>query len=719
MPEDPQKPSPPQTEPPDPPVESEPSAGEASDAAKAAAMVEEAETGGRHLRGWGRWLVAGVAIAWSLFQLSLPAFLRLNSDYVRAIHLVFAIVLVYLSFPALKKHRLKGPWSFLSDRDRLPWLDVALAVLAGLAASYYALNYEQLAQRGGRPSAMDMVAGVTLIVLLLEAARRAFGAALSIVALAFIGYVFLGPYIPSPLGFKGVQLEQLIYNQTMTSQGIYGTPLRVSARTVFLFVLLGAMLERSGGGKYFVQLAFALLGRYRGGPAKAAVAASGLTGMVSGSSIANVVTTGTFTIPLMKRCGYPPEKAAAIEVAASTNGQLMPPIMGAAAFIIAEYCSLNYLQVVRAAFVPAVVSYLGLFYITHLEAGKLGLRGMAKAELPVFVTVLMGGLHYLAPVIALVWMLVEGFSAQMAAFYAIVTLSLLVLVHAAVGALRFARPLGPSMLEAGKVLLASLAGGAKGMMAVGVACATAGIIVGVVGLGIGAKLTEIVSVLSGGSIVMILLLTAIASLILGMGLPTTATYIVMASLTAQVIVELGAQAGLEIPLIAAHLFCFYFGILADDTPPVGLAAYAGAAIARSNPIRTGVQGFIYDLRTAILPFMFVFNTDLLLWNIHAWWHIGLIFLASMIAIFAFAAATQNYLTKRNRFYETAILLLSSAVILRPGLAGELLGGRGASASSFETVLASRITWYVVGMALFFGVWILQKNRRGGRKHTGR
>jgi TRAP transporter 4TM/12TM fusion protein len=677
-------------------------------------LVEETQAGGRHFVGFSKWAVGALALCWSLFQLALPAFLTLNSDYVRAIHLVFAISLVYLCFPMVKKHRLEGFWSFLSDRSRLPWTDVVLAVVAGLAASYYALNYEQIAERGGLPTAMDLAAGMVLIVVLLEAARRAFGPALSVVALSFIVYGFLGPYLPAPFGFKGVELEQLVYRQTMTSQGIYGTPLRVSARTVFLFVLLGAMLERSGGGRYFVQLAFALLGRYRGGPAKAAVAASGLTGMVSGSSIANVVTTGTFTIPLMKRCGYPPEKAAAIEVAASTNGQLMPPIMGAAAFIIAEYCSLNYLQVVRAAFLPAVVSYLGLFYITHLEAGKLGLKGMARSDLPVFVTVLMGGLHFLAPVIALVWMLLEGFSAQMAAFYAILTLSALVVVHAGVDARRRSQPILPGLVRGGKLLIASLIGGAKGMMAVGVACAAAGIIVGMVGLGPGAKLTEIVASLSGGSVVLILILTALASLILGMGLPTTATYIVMASLTATVIVDLGSQAGLEVPLVAAHLFCFYFGILADDTPPVGLAAYAGAAIAKSHPIRTGVQGFVYDLRTAILPFMFVFNTDLLLWNIHAWWHMGLIFLAATVAMFAFAAATQNFLAVRNRMYETALLLVSAGIILRPGLVGDVMRWAGISPGTgwLGGLLTHRITWYVAGMILFAGLWRLQALRRG-------
>ncbi|MFP4354630.1 MAG: TRAP transporter permease [Phycisphaerae bacterium] len=681
-------------------------------AAAALDMVSEAEFGARHLEGWAGWLIAAIAAAWSIFQLAIAWRLTLNSDVVRAIHLTFAITLVYLCYPMLKRRKLSGALSALSAKRRLPWLDIVLALAAGAAAMYRLIDYQGIADRQGMPLTRDIVVGVALMLLLLEAARRAFGPALSIVAGAFIAYGFLGPYIPGVMGFSGFGLEQLVSTQIMTPAGIYGTPLRVSASTVFLFVLLGAMLEKSGGGRYFVQLAFSLLGRYKGGPAKAAVVASGLTGMVSGSSIANVVTTGTFTIPLMKKCGYPAEKAAAIEVAASTNGQLMPPIMGAAAFIIAEYCSLPYLDVVRAAFVPAVVSYLGLFYITHLEAGKLGLRGLDKADLPQFFTVLLSGLHFLVPLAGLVWMLVEGYSPQRAAFFAIVTLAALVVVHEIVHAVRMKRSVFRATRRAGRVIGGSLVNGAKGMMAVGVACAAAGIIVGIIGLGPGAKLTAIVDTLSGGSIILVLLLTALASLILGMGLPTTATYIVMASLTAPVIVKLAGDAGLAVPLIAAHLFCFFFGILADDTPPVGLAAYAGAAIGKADPIRTGVQGFVYDLRTAILPFMFIFNTDLLLWGIESWWQIGLIFISATAAIFAFAALTQNYLLTRNRLWEAGALLVSAGLVLRPRLPGEILarldmlGSLGPAAG----IVQAPITWYLVGPALLGAVWLIQRRR---------
>ena len=684
------------------------------DASEAPAKVDQAELGARHLTGRHRYAVAVIAAAWSLFQLSLPHLMALSSDYVRVIHLVFAVALVYLSFPMFRRLRLGGFLSFLSARDRIPVMDVILALAAAGVAAYYAIDYEGIASRQGMLLGRDMVFGVALIVLVLEAARRAFGLTLSAVAIVFVAYAFFGQRMPDVFAIKSVSLARLVNQVALSQEGIYGVPLSVSASTVFLFVLLGAMLEKTGGGRYFVQLAFSLLGRYKGGAAKAAVCASGLTGMVSGSSIANVVTTGTFTIPLMKRCGYSAEKAAAIEVAASTNGQLMPPIMGAAAFIIAEYCNLPYLAVVRAAFIPAVVSYLALLYITHLEASKLGLRGLPKDQLPRFLGVFVGGIHFLIPVAALVWMLLAGFSPQISAFYAIVALAGLVVVKNLATAVRARRGLGAALGRAARTIGESLVAGGRGMMAVGVACATAGIIVGIVGMGPGQRITEIVDTLAGGSIILILILTAVASLILGMGLPTTATYIVMASLTAEVIVTLAHAAGFTVPRIAAHLFCFFFGILADDTPPVGLAAYAGAAIAGANPIKTGIQGFVYDLRTAILPFMFVFNSDLLLWGIDSWWEIGVIFATSTIAMFAFAALTQNYLTTRNRIHDMALLVLSCLVLLRPRAMGEILAAAGAIRwlpALAAAVLQSKFLWYAVGVALFFAVYLLQCRRR--------
>ncbi|MFC2150683.1 TRAP transporter permease, partial [Calditrichota bacterium] len=390
-----------------------------------------------------------------------------------------------------------------------------------------------------------------------------------------------------------------------------------------LFVLFGSMLDKAGGGKYFIDLSTALLGSFRGGPAKAAILSSGLTGMISGSSIANVVTTGTFTIPLMKSVGYPAKKAGAIEVASSVGGQLMPPIMGAAAFIMAEYVNMPYIEVVKAAFLPAFVAYAALFYISHLEACKLGLRGLRKDEKPEFLPTFIGGLHYLIPIAVLIYELVYlRHTPETAVFNSIVFLTFVMLVQHPLRALRRGQPIVPALKRSVMEILSSLVTGARNNVTVAVATASAGIIVGVVTMGLGGMITEAVAFISGGNIYLLLFITALASLILGMGLPTTANYIVMASLTAPIIVQVGGDIGLVVPLIAAHLFVFYFGILADDTPPVGLAAYAAAAIAKSDPIQTGIQGFMYDIRTAILPFMFIFNFELILWGVHNWFYGG-------------------------------------------------------------------------------------------------
>ena len=651
----------------------------------------------RHPGPVGTWALGLIAGAWSLFQLSLAEFVTLNSDYVRAIHLVFAMVLVYLGLPFGKGGR----------RNRIPVLAVVFAVLAGLCAGYYALDYGGIAGRQGAPLTRDIIVGIALLLLLLEAARRTLGFALPVIAVLFILYALLGRYAPSVLAFKGASLRRVIGQLTLSQEGVYGVPLRVSASTVFLFVLFGALLERAGGGAYFVQLAYSLLGRFRGGTAKAAVMASAFTGMVSGSCIANVVTTGTFTIPLMKRAGYPAEKAAAIEVAASTNGQLMPPIMGAAAFVMAEYCNVAYLDVVRAAFVPAVISYIALIYITHLEAVKLGLRPAARGTLPRFRDVFPRGLHFLVPVALLVGLLIRGYSPPVCAFYGIASLAALVLIRNVAFARRNGVTRSRGLWDGLRILGKSLVSGGRAMAPVAIACAAAGIIVGVVSLGLGHRIAEIVAFLSGGNVVLILLLTAVASLILGMGLPTTATYIVMASLTAEVIVQLAGAAGFVVPRLAAHLFCFFFGILADDTPPVGLAAYAGAAIAGSSPIRTGIQGFLYDLRTAVLPFAFILNPDLLLWNVHSPWAVIGVFTAGALGMMAFAAITVNHFRARNRVHESLLLALATALLLCPNGAVMVLRGLGAT-SGF---LVRQSLWCALGAAVMGSVWALQRGRQ--------
>ncbi len=677
------------------------------DATSATDFAQSVEQGTRLPKGIAKYLIPLVAGSWSIFQLLLPKVLLLNSEIVRSIHLGFAVCLVFLCFPAIKSKRVVSylkRFKFLSflHSKKLTIVDIIFAVIATTAALYLAIDYEGIGSRVGIPNTTDTLIGFLLILFLLESSRRAVGPALPIIATIFIVYSFFSEYMPEVIAFKNASLDKMISKLTMGSEGIYGVPLDVSASTVFLFVLFGAILDKAGGGSYFIKLSFSLLGKFHGGPAKAAVLASGLTGMVSGSSIANTVTTGTFTIPLMKKSGFPSYKAAAVEVASSTNGQLMPPIMGAAAFIIAEYCNLSFIEVIKTALIPAFVSYIALIYIVHLEAKKLNLKPIEKKYLPKFWSTFWSGIHFVIPILFLLHQLViMRRSAQLAVYYAIIALLVLIVVKNVIALKKDG--IKSAIILSAHQIWDSLVVGAKNMMNIGVAVAVAGIIVGVVTLGLGSVVIEVIDRISGGHLMLMLLVTAAISLLLGLGLPTTANYIIMASLTAPAIVALSGDAGLVVPLIAAHLFCFYFGILADDTPPVGLAAYAAAAIAREDPIKTGVQGFRYDMRTAILPFMFIFNTELLLIGVDSYFYAAIVFLTALIAMFAFAAFTQGMFRVRNKWYEAAILLMVMACLFRPDfLAGKfdinLIG------------LDARHMWQIIGVTLFALCYLHQRWR---------
>lgn len=662
-------------------------------------IIAEESGYGRYLKGWQHTVISLIGVAWCLFQLSIASWLILDTTYTRAIHLACAIAMVFLSYPMFRKTR--RPFKFLSAKTYIPWIDWIFAILAAFSALYLILDYDGITQRYGAPLTRDVVMGAILILLLLEAARRVVGPMLSAIAAIFIFYAFFGPYMPEAFSFRGVSVNRFIGQMTMSTEGIYGIPLHVSATMVFFFVLFGAMLEKAGAGKFFIELALSLLGSFRGGPAKAAIISSLLTGMVSGSSVANVVTTGTFTIPLMKKVGYRPEKAAAIEVAASVDGQIAPPVMGAAAFIIAEYVNVPYIDVVKAAAIPAFASYAALFYVVHLEAVKLGLQGLPRSELPSFFSTLRKGYYFLIPLVALVYELVVArHSPELAAFHAIVIIGIIILVQKPLRALRNGTSVLPAIKEGLVDLLTSFATGARNMLNVAIATATAGIIVGVVALGLGGLVNQVVETISGGNIYLLLIITAIASLIIGMGLPTTATYIVMASLTAPAILEVGAAYGFAVPLMAAHLFCFFFGILADDTPPVGLASFAASAIARSDPIRTGIQAFTYDIRTAILPFMFIFNHELILHNITSWPQGILIFVMACIGNFAFVSATQGMVLVRNKFYEIPVLLSVTVCMMRPELVAKIIG----------IPHEMRYLSYLIGLGLFGTVFLFQKLR---------
>ncbi len=645
-------------------------------------------------------LITTIAVSWALFQLAIASFWTLDSTYSRSIHLAFAVALVFLSVPFFKKHQIKF-LPFLSQRRGIPVNDYIFAIIGVMASLYITVNWDNIAMRMGSPSMLDKVFGLLVVLTVLEATRRAVGPALPIVGLLFTLYGFFGPYLPDLMAYKGVTLDKYVSQLSLSTEGIFGIPLRVSTNIVYLFVLLGAMLDKAGAGKFFIDLALSGLGKYKGGPAKSAVIASGLTGLVSGSSVANVVTTGTFTIPLMKKTGYPAKKAAATEVAASINGQLMPPIMGAAAFIIAEYVNVPYIAVVKAAFIPAMVAYIALFFVTHLEASKLGMKGLSKEDIPNAKKVFMDGIHYMVPI---TWLVIElmvlRHSPAMAAFRTIILLIFTVFYQEIMKMKKNGATLVEALKSTLHITVEAFVSGSKNMVVVALACASAGIVVGLVATGIGSMITELVGVLSGGNIYLLLIITAIASLLLGMGLPTTANYIVMASLTAPVIVTIAHAQGFFVPLMAAHLFCFYFGIIADDTPPVGLAAYAAAALADTDPIPTAVQGFIYDMRTAILPFMFVFNPDLILYKINSWPLIILIFVMAILGSFAFASALQGWLITKNKWYEIPVLLTITWILFNPAGLLDVL----------HLPMEFKYYVYLVGIGLFGLVYLEQKYR---------
>jgi len=657
----------------------------------------------RNNRKIDRILISGISILWAVFQLALPKFLILDSVSTRAVHLTFAVVLAFLSIPAVKKPLKK--LKFLHRIDYIPLSDMLLAFVSIGVILYIILDKGGIASRSGMPNQTDYIFGISTVIIVLLAAYRMIGPALPIISILISTYAFMGPNMPGIFAFKGVSLTKYISQISLSTEGIYGIPLDVSANTVFLFVLLGALLDKVGAGQFFNDLSFSLLGKYKGGPAKASVVSSGLSGLISGSSIANVVTTGTFTIPLMKKAGYPAKIAAATEVAASTNGQLMPPIMGAAAFIIAEYLGISYIEVIKAAAVPAFVSYFALFYITHLEALKLGLKGLPKADLPNFFKTVKSGGHYLIPLGMLVYeLMVMRHSPKLSAFNAIMVLFVVALVQEIFRSNKRGEGFVTGLNNGIKLITSGLINGSRNMMGVALATAAAGIVVGVVSMGIGSMIVQIVEVLSQGNIFLLLFITAVASLILGMGLPTTATYIVMASITVPVIIKLSAVYALNpVAPVAAHLFCFYFGILADDTPPVGLAAYTAAAIAESDPIATGVQGFIYDLRTAVIPFMFVFNPDLVLVGIDNWPEALLIFGMACLGAFAFTSLAQGWFLVKNKWYELPLFAIITLILFFPGIIPIL----------FKLPMESRYYYYGIGLILYGVVYLMQNVRKKG------
>ncbi len=702
--------------------------------------VSEQDTGGRQLSGVLGKVVLGLCVAWSLFQLwyasPLPFLLGkgiLNDTEARSLHLGIALLLGFVCFPMFRG----------KNRRALPWHDLVLAFVGAFAGAYFLLFYNELATRPGKPILQDIVIATAGLVCLLEATRRAVGTPMVVLAIVFLAYTMLGRYMPDIIAHKGASLERMLSHQWLTTEGVYGVALGVSCSFIFIYVLFGALLDRAGAGNYMMQVSMAMLGHMRGGPAKVAVVSSGLNGLISGSSVSNVVSGGIFTIPLMKRAGYGGVKAGAIETMSSVNGQIMPPVMGAAAFLMVEYVGISYAEICKHAFLPAVLSYIALFYIVHLEAVKMGMEPFAKAaarplrdkltawtlgtlgtvivlcliyfvaeaaksmlgdaavwvlgtlvfvgyvacvrvaarcpDLPVEIDVrnpvlpetwptTKAGLHFLIPFGILIWcLMMENLSPGLSAFWAVLSQLVLMATHRPLTAFFRGQGTPSGTWRAGwHDIVLGMNDGARNMIGIAIATATAGIIVGGITLtGLGLRMTEFVEFVSQGNVLVMLLFTAFVCLVLGLGVPTTANYILVATLMAPVIVELGAQSGLVIPLVAVHLFVFYYGIMGDITPPVGLATFAASAISGEDAIKTGIQGSVYALRTVVLPFVWIFNPQLLLIDVHGWWELSIVVAASVLACLVFAAATMGWFRDRCRIWEIVALLLATFALFRP------------------------------------------------------
>lgn len=621
----------------------------------------------RNLSGIHLKIVAAIAIIWSLFQLwyasPFPFWFNIGMFKglpARAIHLGFALLLAFLIFP-------------FSKSKKISIVDILISIIGTFCCLYIYFFYDQLVDRGGIllkinisenfVLPIELIIGICGILILLEATRRVIGKPLVIIAVCFLLFSYFGQYAPEMISHGGLSLKRLVGFQWFDQEAIFGIPIGVSVDFIFLFVLFGALLETAGGGQYFLDLAFAMVGKMRGGPAKAAILGSGMTGMISGSSVANTVTTGTFTIPIMKKTGFSKEKAGAIEVSSSVNGQIMPPVMGAAAFVMASFIGVTYFEVVKHAFLPAIISYIALFYISHLEALKLNLKGMEEKDVPQLKKTFFAGLHFLIPIFVLIYLLVYlRLTASYSIFYATIALISVNLINKLIK--------NANIKDAFKIwfnqTIVGFEKGAINMVAVGIAIATAGVIVGAVGsTGLSTNLIIVIESVAKDNVIILILLTIVLCLLLGMGLPTTANYVVVASLMSMVLVDVGNASGYIFPIIAVHLFVFYFGLMADVTPPVGLASYAAAGISGGDPLKTGVQAFWYSLRTGILPIVFLFNHELLLIGVENIWHALLVIVTSLTGILIFTSATQRWFFDKLRWYEIIIFLVVSISFLSP------------------------------------------------------
>ena len=589
-------------------------------------------------------IVSAIAITFSIFQLYTATFGVLDAQLQRAVHLGFGLALVYLLYPTRKS------WS----RTKLHPFDLLLAILGAAAPAYILIEYNQLVLRSGLVTTPDLVVGILGILLVVEATRRVVGIPMVTVVVLFLAYAFAGPYMPGVLAHRGLTLSQLVGHLFFTTEGIFGIPLGVSSTFIFLFILFGAYLESTGLGKFFIDLANSIAGWASGGPAKVAVLSSGLMGTVSGSSVANVVGTGSLTIPMMKKLGYHKNFAGAVEAAASTGGQLMPPVMGAAAFLMAEFVGVPYIDIVKAAVIPALLYFTGVWLGVHFEAKRSNLKGLPREQLPKMSRLLVERGHLAIPLVVIVYLLVTGYTPMRAALVAIV-LSIIC------SALRKSTRMKPIEIIRG------LDKGARNVLSVLVACASAGIVIGVVTkTGVGLKLASGLLTLSGGMLLPTMFFTMITAIVLGMGVPTTANYVITSTIAAPAIIQMG------VPVLAAHMFVFYFGIIADVTPPVALAAFAGAGIAGGNALRTGVNAAKLAIAAFIIPYMFVLSPVILMIDATI---PGLVVttVTAIIGMIALSSALIGYLADNCRIYERILLIAGGLLLIDPGTVTDLTG----------------------------------------------
>lgn len=601
---------------------------------------------------WRQYITVIVSILFVAFQLYASLSGLVTAQILRATHLAFVQLLAFLLFPPTKK----------SPRNKLPWYDIVLGLIGAACWMYVVINFQDLARRTGAFLPQDIIVGVIGILVLMESCRRIVGIPILIIASAFILYAFLGAYLPGFLNHRGYKLDRITAHLFYNTEGIMGVPLGACSTFIFLFILFGALLEKTGIGQFFIDTCNAIAGSASGGPAKVAVLTSALLGTVSGSSVSNTVGSGSFTIPMMKRLGYKSEFAGAVEAAASTGGQLMPPIMGAAAFLMAESLGLPYITIVKASIIPALLYFAGIFITVHLEAHKLGLKGLPREQLPKILPLLLKKGYMILPLVIIVVYLCMGRTAVYAAFMGIACCMLIGLITSIVDVLA-----GRQASFGVKDLLEVTTAAARNIISVAIACAMAGIIIGIVTLtGIGLKFGAGLISISGGVAIITLVLTMISSIILGMGAPTTANYLITSTITAGAIIGLGFQ-----PL-AAHMFAFYFGIIADITPPVALAAIAGAAIAKGKPIKTAFNATKLAIGAFIIPYVFVFNPQMLMIDTSFLSALP-IAITALIGMFGISAALEGYAFRNSSIIERILFAAAGIMCILPNSFTDFIG----------------------------------------------